>query len=108
MEGAEVVRWMLNVGLERTRQLIVGCGFDDGGAEQLSILDTMRAAILLDLYEAQPDASLLPRARKWAAKVWSLSKSNLTGNVYERLPLGEQRSEQFSAEGLIRGPFERR
>jgi CRISPR/Cas system type I-B associated protein Csh2 (Cas7 group RAMP superfamily) len=53
--------------------------------EQHAILATMRAAILMDLYEAHPDPLLLRRARKLADRAWALSPSGETSRVYDRL-----------------------
>ena len=64
-----------------------------------SILATMRAAILIDQYEAQPDIDLLKRARGYAGLAWANAKSDETRMVYKRLEKHEnQEAEAASLE----------
>ena len=64
-----------------------------------SILATMRAAILIDQYEAQPNNDLLKRARGYAGLAWANAKSDETRMVYKRLEKHEnQEAETASIE----------
>jgi hypothetical protein len=50
-----------------------------------SVLATMRAAILLDLYEVHGDGDLLIQARKFSGMAWAISQSDEVSMVYNRL-----------------------
>jgi hypothetical protein len=65
---------------------------------QRAVLATMRAAILMDLFEIRRDWQLLSEARKCANIAWAISNSNETSLLYSRLQALESRTVRLSPE----------
>jgi hypothetical protein len=51
----------------------------------ISIIATIRAASLLDIFELHNDPEILPIAQKTLGKAWSSNQSQEAASVYKRL-----------------------
>jgi hypothetical protein len=84
--------------LEATNVLELQAPFIRIRSGQRAILATMRAAILMDLYEAEGDTDRLGQAKQYAAKAWSIAQSPETRMVYNRLNKLKGEAEKTEAE----------